>query len=279
MINRMKTVLVAGAAALLVAPASWAALATFSQDFETLGAGDPGALSGSGFLISGIVFDGDSGANPPYGFFKFFYGNFPAPNGGPGFSAIASGEAGPPQGTQYVNVYSDYNCCGAGNTNEGHFDTTGTIDVVESNVFLEQIIGPADIGQTWALKFDAKLPSSNGCGTGIGNAPPDAFTECLAFIRTLDPNNGFATTYQTTFNSRTLSSGSWSSQELAFALSNPLLDGQILQFGFNSRSKQFANTGVYYDNINFTVVPVPGALWLFGSALGAVGLLRRKSIA
>lgn len=199
-----------------------------------------------GFQVSGLLFDGNTGANPPYGTFKFFYGNFPAPNG-TGFSAIATGEGGLAQGAQYLNAYSDYNCCQPG---QGHFDVTGpSFDFVQSNIFQEQTIGQADIGSTWTLTFDARLPSSNGCAT-------TASSDCIAFIRTLNPNAGFAQTSLVTFDSRTLSNAAWSTHTIMIDLSNPLLNGQVLQFGFQSTSQLFGNTGVYYDNIVFAN-PVP----------------------
>ena len=32
-------------------------------------------------------------------------------------------------------------------------------------------------------------------------------------------------------------------------------------------------------NFNYTLVPVPAAVWLFGSALGLLGIARRRSVA
>jgi len=227
--------------ALFAARVCLAGLVPYSQNFESLSGA--GALSGVGFQVSGLLFDGNTAANPPYGTFKFFYGNFPAPNG-TGFSAIAGGEGGIPQGAQYLNAYSDYNCCGSGTTNEGHFDPSAPFDYVQSNVFQEQMIGPADIGSTWTLTFDAKLPSTNGCQT-------TATSDCIAFIRTLNPNAGYAQTSLVSFDSQTLSNSSWSTHTLQIDLSDPLLNGQVLQFGFQSTSQKFGNTGVYYDNIVF----------------------------
>ena len=231
----------AAVAALLVPPAGWAGLASYSQNFEALNASSGAALSGVGFLVAGNVFDGNSGTTPPYGNFKFFYGNFVAPTGGAAFSGIASGEGGAPQGAKYLNAYSDYNCCSPG---QGHLDTTAPFDFVQSSVFQQQTIGAADIGTTWTLTFDAKLPSSNGCGVA-------AASDCIAFIRTQDPSNGNTTTYRSTFDAQTLSSGTWSTHVLSVALSDPALNGQTLQFGFMSTSRQFGQTGVYYDNLNF----------------------------
>jgi hypothetical protein len=242
MTHRMTTrVLAAAAAALLVAPASQAALATYTQSFE--GLTGTAALSGVGFKVYGTVFDGNTGVTPPYGALRFSYGPFPAPNGGAGFSAIATGEGGVPQGLQYLNVYSDYNCCTS--TNQGHFDGTAPYDYVQSTVYQEQTIGAADIGTAWTLTFDTKQPSANGCGTLPGDSV------CIAFIKTLDATNN--TTNLITFDATTVSNASWSTHVLAISLSDPLLSGQRLQFGFTSTSRQFHNTGVFYDNLSFAV--------------------------
>ncbi len=252
------------AAVLISAPAS-AALTTYSQNFNALGIGDGGALSGNGWQIAGLDF-----ANPPEAF-KFFYGNFPAPNGGAGFSAIAVGEGQGGPTDQYLNIYSDYNCCGPV---DGH--ATGT-DIVESRVFQEQVIGAGDVGSTWAFQFDVKAPSSNWCGTSPA-ASTGFLASCQAFIRTLDPNQGFATTNLITFNSTNANPSAWSTQVLSLSI-DPSLAGQILQFGFDSRSSNYQNTGVYYDNISFAAVPVPAAVWLFGGALAALGVARRRPAA
>jgi hypothetical protein len=246
--------LVSAALLVLVAPASWAQLTPYSQNFELLNPASPTALSNVGFQVFGNVFDGNSGANPPYGVFKYGYGAFPAPNGGPAFSAVASGEGGVPQGLQYITVYSDYNCCGPVlGVPQGHFDTSAPFDVVESIVFQSQVIGAANIGQTWVLQFDAKQPAAAGCNT-------TPTTDCIAFIKTLDPNNGFITTNLVTFDSTNLSSLNWSTHSISINLSAPALQGQLLQFGFASFTQgtgttPFGNSGVFYDNISFAQAP------------------------
>jgi hypothetical protein len=255
----------AGMAAMLMAAPGFAALQTYSQNFNSLTQSDPAALSNVGWTGAGLVF-----ANPPETF-KFFYGNFPAPNGGPGFSAVALGEGQAGPSDQYINVYSDYNCCSPG---EGHQNGT---DIVESRVFQEQLIGVQDVGSTWAFQFDVKAPSSLGCGTSAA-AVTGFLAKCQAFIRTLDPNNNFNTTNLITYNSTNANNSAWSTQVLSLVI-NPSLAGQILQFGFDSRSSNYQNTGVYYDNISFSVVPVPAAVWLFGGALAVLGGVRRRSVA
>jgi hypothetical protein len=250
MIKQAKIRMLAAAAALLIAPASQAALSSYTQDFEAIAvATNPSnsALGTAGFLVSGVVYNGDTGANPPYGAFKFFYGNFPAPNdasGAPAFSAVITGESGPGQGLNVLNVFSDYKCCQS--TNEGHFDGTAPYDFVQSNFFREQTIGPADIGTVWSFKFDGKMSAVNGCGTNLAS-------DCVAFIRTLDPNLGFAQTNFVTFDAQANLTSSWSTHNISIDLSDPLLSGQVLQFGFQSTSQLFGNTGVYYDNIYFGV--------------------------
>ncbi|RMF99352.1 MAG: hypothetical protein D6727_00040 [Gammaproteobacteria bacterium] len=250
-------------AAALFSQAGSAALVSYSENFEGLNAADPGALGAAGWRIFGNVFTGG-------GLFKFGYGVFAAPNGGPGFSAIASGEGGPAQGNQYINIYSDYNCCGAGTTNEGHFNGT---DLVESNVFQEFTIdGTADAG-LWTFTFDVKAPSSNGCDAPAAGTPQ---ATCMAFIKTLNPAAGFATTNFITFDSSNVSNAAWSTHSLQINVDGTLA-GQLLQIGFTSTSSNFQNTGVYYDNLVFSnVVPVPAAAWLFASALGLLAGVRRR---
>jgi len=242
-----------------------AQLSPYSQDFEGLSPTAPGSLGGDGWLVSGLVFDGG-------GAFKFFFGNFAAPNGGAAWSAIATGEAGAPQGTQYINTYSNYDCCGPGTTNEGHFDPLG-LETVEANIFQEQVIGAGDIGKTAVFAFDAKRPDPALNDPDTTLVAP---SEGVAFLRTLDPNANFATTNFITLDALTLSETTWSSHSLTLDLSAPALSGQVLQFGFQNRASAFDPTGVYYDNINFAAVPEPSTLALVGLGLVAMAGTRRK---
>ena len=61
-------------ACLVAAPTSWAALTTYSQDFEGLNQADPSALGNDGWLVGANVFDSGGG-------FLYNYFSFPAPNG------------------------------------------------------------------------------------------------------------------------------------------------------------------------------------------------------
>lgn len=242
-------------ACFVIAPLANAQLSSYSQNFESLTIDDAGALSGDGWQVFGLLYDGESGGTTPNGNLLFSYGPFPAPNAAamgvpPAFSAIASGAQGANQGTQYLNAFSDYECCGPGTTNQGHFDMSTPFDRVQSIVFQEQEIGAADIGSVWTFSFDGRN-AIDDMGTPVG-CDTEGTSDCIAFIKTIDPNNGNQTNLQT-FDSSTLGNDDWSRQTIEIDLSDPLLEGQLLQFGFESVSEQFGNTGVYYDNLVFSL--------------------------
>jgi hypothetical protein len=114
----------------------------YTQDFNGLDI--TGALIGDGWTFFNNVFD-SAGTR------KFGYGGA-APNG-PQICALVAGQGGAGQEPQQLSVYSDYECCGPGTTNEGHFSGT---DLVETNVFQERTIGADDLGKTFEFIFEAK---------------------------------------------------------------------------------------------------------------------------
>jgi hypothetical protein len=218
---RFSTILII--AMLCLAPtASLADLGSYNQNFEGLVQTDPAALTNDGWLVFANVFGLDW--NYWYG-----YGPFPAPNGGPGFSGIDLGQGGLAQGAQQLVVYSDYN-------NGQH-----PIAMIEANVFQEQVIGAADVGSVWYFKFDAK---SGNIG---GN------TTAQAFIKTLDPNNGWATTNFITVNTTNVGT-TWNDYSLSIVI-DASLEGQILQIGFSNIATNYEDSGVFYDNIHFSDTP------------------------
>ena len=87
----------------VLAPTAAAQIPTFTQNFEGLNAADSQALATDGWVVFGNVFEAGTGN------FLFGYGTFPAPNQDLAFSSVASGNAGPAQGVQYLNVFNDYN--------------------------------------------------------------------------------------------------------------------------------------------------------------------------
>jgi hypothetical protein len=197
----------------------------YDQDFEALDPAAPDALSNDGWLYFGNVYNSTGG-------FKFGFGPFAAPTVSGQISGIATGEGGPDQGANQLVVFSNYDCCQPG---EGHFGT----DLVETLVFQEISSIPADfIGQTFTFTFDAKRGN-------IGGA-----TTANAFIKTLDPNAGFATTNNVVLDTTNLPTD-WATYTVTLDLSDPLLQGQILQFGYATVASNFEPAGNFYDNASF----------------------------
>jgi hypothetical protein len=231
--------------AVLLAASSQAALTTYSQDFESLNISSPTALGDNGWKIFANVFDSSMG-------YLYGYGVFPAPNGGNGFSSIATGEGGVTQGTQYLNVFSDYN-------NVDH----GSGRFIEANVFQEQTISAADLGKVATFSFDFKASSQFG---------PANSANTKAFIKVLDSTN-FSLLAFPTVDTTSASGSTWLTGSISLTIDSAWT-GQILQFGFLNTATNYDPTGVYYDNINFQAVPEPATLSLL--ALAAIAARRRR---
>lgn len=202
-------------------PATGLALGPYSQDFEGLNQADTAALGNDGWLVFANVF------GPDWAYW-YGYGPFPAPNDGFGFCQIADGEGNGAQGVQQLVVFSDYN---NGDHANGAF--------IESNTFQEQIIGPGDVTETWVFDFQAKM----------GNL--ELGSTALAFIKTLDPNAGWATTNFITLD-MTTTPAEWTDYSISIDI-DPTLDGQILQVGFQNVATNYEGSGVFYDNVNFNI--------------------------
>jgi len=213
------TTFLAAAALVALLPAASLALMPYSQDFEGLDADNTAALADDGWLVFGNVFN--AGGDYLYG-----YGVFAAPNDGGGFCQIATGEGGAAQGMQQLNVFSDYN-------NQDHAEGF----IIEANVFQEQAIEAGDVDDTWLFEFDAKRGNVEGASTA------------LAFIKTIDPGNGFATTNFITVE-MTDAPTTWSTYSISLTIDGSL-EGQLLQIGFQNTATNYAGSGVFYDNIDF----------------------------
>ena len=193
----------------------------YEQDFERLDPANPDALASDGWLYFANVYEGD-------GTFKFDFGPFPAPTTSGQISAIATDEGGPEQGAQQLVVFSNYDCCDP--PNQGHFNGT---DLVETIIFQEfGPILPSDIGETFEFSFDAKRGNVGGS------------TSAQAFIKTLA---GSDTTNTVVLDTTNLPTG-WARYSISLDLSNPSLEGQVLQFGFQTIAKDFEGAGNFYDN-------------------------------
>lgn len=220
--NRATAFLTFAVLVLMISGAAHAQLTPYAQNFGGLGAADPGALGGDGWLVFGNVF-GPGGAPYLYG-----YGPFAAPNSGPpyAFCTVAVGEGGPAQGAQQLSVFSDYN-------NADH----GVGNLIESNVFQEQTVGAGDVGINWVFTFDAKRGDLAGASTA------------LAFIKTLDPNAGWALTNFITADMTAIPT-EWNTYSVSIVV-DPGLVGQVFQFGFLNTATNYEPSGIVYDNINF----------------------------
>jgi hypothetical protein len=119
----------------------------------------------------------------------------------------------------------------------------------------------------WTFSFDAK----QGNITGTASA--------AAFVKILDGNfqpvTGGLITLDTSEGSLT---SDWQRYSIDFEISSDFV-GQRLQFGFLTVTGNDVPSGNFYDNVSLapSAVPVPAAVWLFGSGLlGLVGVARRR---
>jgi len=233
-------VIIAPAAALLICllPAAGLALTPYMQDFEGYAPPAEDTLLGDGWLVYGNVYDAE-------GAWLYGYGSEPAPNTGAAFCAVAIGEGGEDQGAQQLSVYSDYN-------NVDH----GTDRIIESNVFQEQTIGPDDVGKRWVFDFQAKMGNLTGSSTAA------------AFIKTLDPSDGWAQTNLVTMDMTSIPT-TWDGGSLSIPL-DAGLEGQVLQFGFMNTATNYESSGIIYDNVDFHVsylIDVPDGSVAMGTTL------------
>ncbi len=220
-------------------------LVEYSQDYEALGLTDPDALGtnpgGDGWLVGANVFAGAA----PGGGFLYNYFAFTAPNGGPAFSALVSGEGGPEQGSQQLSIYNDYN--------NGDHATPNTIEAV---VFRERPVVAGDVGRTLTFQFDHKAGNINDPAdlTCMSPNPPCAST-ASAFIKTLDPGMGFATIDLISADMTAIST-TWGTTLLTLDIDVTKV-GFILQVGFQSRASHYQPTGIFYDNVSVSTLPTP----------------------
>ena len=244
-------------------PASSAAL-SFSENFE----GFTGTPDG---YVGDCAKDPACGGNVPGGFFignivgstAWFPGPPPAGFYAPGdynngFSAIVTEQGGPDQGVYQLSIFNDYNPFGPF---PGNPDTDVTSFVLNDL----GIIDATDVGKTYIFSFDAKL------GNIVDPWQAEAF---MKVIKTSD-GSGNELAYER-FDSDALLTKNWGGGSIEVLITEGMV-GELLQIGFNSTSQNYGATGIYYDNLNVAAIPVPAAVWLFGSGLiGLVGVARRR---
>ena len=100
----------------------------------------------------------------------------------------------------------------------------------------------------YSFTFDAKRPSSQAVVE-----PSTAH----AFVKKLDPNQGYSTYYYDSLEMTEIEDNVWSSHNIDFALDETIDPGKILQIGFVNYSTNYGPTGVYYDNIEITTDNIP----------------------
>ncbi|MBW2160165.1 MAG: hypothetical protein JRH14_09410, partial [Deltaproteobacteria bacterium] len=210
----------------------------YVQDFESLDQTSGTALSEDGWIVFANVFAPD-GLTYLYG-----YGTNPAPNGTGGFCSVALGEGGVDQGDQQLVIYSDYD---NGDQAVGNR--------IEANTFHERAITAADVGQTLTFSFDAKRGNINSatdpkCIPGDPEVSPNlpCDSTALAFIKTLDPAAGYATTNFITEDTTALPDA-WNRYSLTLVIDAGLV-GQLLQYGFSATASNYEPSGNFYDNVD-----------------------------
>jgi len=222
-----------------LAPVTASAITPYHQDFETLIQTDPNALGNDGWLVFGNVYT-------PTNTFLYGYGPFAAPNHALAFSALVTGQGGTEQGAQQLSVFSDYE-------NTDH--ALGRL--IESNVYREWTIAAADTGQVWFFRFQAKRGNIAGA------------TTAMAFIKTLDPNNSYALTNMITADMTAIDT-TWGGYTLLLPVGSNLV-GQLFQIGFVSTATNYEGSGIFYDNVDLSVLAasgVPDSRTFPGATLG-----------
>lgn len=239
-----------------VSAASHAALSSYQDDFSGYGGlSTMGASSGKtwGGFSDNCGFPGGYGFEPS--------------TAGPQISAIAN------DGTNdFWNVYGNYDnavCQNGGGPNVGQGENI--------SVFQQQTFSAAEAagGDTWTFEF---LYREADLG-------PTGSTTVGAFIRVFD-NFFNLLDEQTLDTSGGIPGGAFNTGSLSQTLSALWVDGGIIQFGYNNQVINFEGSGMNYDNVCWNntggscdfgaPIPVPAAVWLFGSALGLLGWTRRR---
>jgi hypothetical protein len=237
MLNRAALVFMA-AIFMCAVPVVGLAITPYSQNFEGLTQSDPGALGSDGWLVYGNVFS-------PSMAYLYGYGPYAAPNHSLAFSTIVLAEGGTEQGAQQLTVFNDYE-------NAGH----AAGNFIESNVYREWTIAAADTGQMWFFDFQAKLGNIAGISTAA------------AFIKTLDPSNGWALTHFVTADMTSIPA-TWAGYSVHLYVDASLV-GQIFQIGFMNTATNYEGSGIFYDNIDLhslDATGVPDAPMFVGATL------------
>ncbi len=204
------------------------ALDDFETGYTAAVDAEDGATMGGDWLVGANVFSAD-GASFLYNYFAF-----PAGNGGANFTAIGSNDDG-----KFLNVYSDYN-------NADH--TNGSGNRIEAKVFRELTLDGSETG-SYTFSFTAQA---------VGEFAISGDSTAYAFIAALDPANNYATVLDAKVDMTDVGEG-----VMRYSVSGDVgaiaAAGVLLQYGFANVSSNADPTGIYYDDLSFSVeTDIPG---------------------
>jgi hypothetical protein len=265
----MRKLMKYAAAVAVTALMSGPAFATieFTDDFESYNLPDGNPIGGGWTWFLNGWDDGDGfPAFPVCTNYVFGYGPNPAPNSnGPyAVSNIAVGATG-----QALNVFSDY----------GNQDWQQGGGCLETSVFQELVFDSANAGD-YTFSFDTQVPEALGDGVTV-----------FAFVKLLDPNNGYGDVFGGLAKVDTSTAGSKSIDVTLTADQN----GMILQWGFTNIASYNLPSSRWYDNVSFAPqavepppvgpdptdiegIPIPKwALLLIAAMLAYLGATRLRS--
>ena len=180
-----------------------------------------------------------------------------------GYASVVNNEGGTgnTSGAQ-LKTYSDYNGWGP---HQGWNAGTG---FVTTKLYHEMGAISSDLlGKTISFSFDAKK----------GNID-ESLSSASAYLAVIKVSDGsYAEVSGSTPVANTSIGTDWGSYSTSFVVDAGMI-GETLQIGFsNTANAQWAATGMVYDNLEVTSVPVPAAAWLMGSALlGLAGMKRAR---
>jgi uncharacterized surface protein with fasciclin (FAS1) repeats len=203
--------------AVLMPPAPEPASFEFSDDFESADPNLEAPIVGWTSYVN--VFNG--------GAYLYGYG-FPSKVSNEQISNIST-EVGEGQGTQVLNVFSDY-------TNGDHNNGAD----IEANIFREFVIQEGDVGE-FRFEFDAKRPAEFAI---------DDRSAAGGFIKLLDPNAGYATVYYVTEETTALGTDAFTTLGIDVTINGAEQAGIIIQFGFTNTVTAYNPSGVLYDNVS-----------------------------